>query len=48
VRSWKNRAGTLELIGNALEKPPLPSKTPVVSVVQFASGAATLVDVSQE
>jgi hypothetical protein len=47
VFNRKNRAGTV-VIGNAFEKLPLLSKTPVVFVVQLVIGSVTLVAVSQE
>lgn len=48
VFSMKKRAGSLVLMGMALENDPPASKKPVRFVVQLASGAATSVEVSHE
>ena len=48
VFNRKNCAGVPVLTGMALVNAPLPANTPVVLVIQFASGVDTLVAVSQE
>ncbi len=47
VLSQKNFAGVDVVTGMALEKFPLPSKFPIVFVVQDVIGIATFVEVNQ-
>ena len=46
IRNRKKLAGMVALIGMEFENAPLPSSTPVVLTVQFASGVNRFVEVT--